>query len=262
MTTSKFKTICVLCGISPGKKKKYQDAAINLGKELVCRNIDLVYGGGNIGLMGLISQAVLDGGSHVLGVIHKALMDKEISGVTIGEIKPVENMHQRKAEISLHADAFVAIPRGYGTLEKLFEVISWPQLGIHDKPIGLLNIDGYCNSLLSFIEQIVEEGFIKQNAHHIITSASNAKELIEKPEDYYPCHDEVSSKLNWNSEQLKRSQRSVSFSNNAHGVGEGNWYRLDTIHGVGRLTFLANGIMLGFLLQQCTWCWQKELTLP
>ncbi|KAH7659958.1 Cytokinin riboside 5'-monophosphate phosphoribohydrolase LOG protein [Dioscorea alata] len=114
------------------------------------KNINLVYGGGKIGLMGLISQTLFDGGRHVSGVIHKALMDKEITGVTIEDIKPVENMHQRKAKMTLHADAFIAMPGGYDTFEELFEVITWAQLGIHSKPVGLLNIDGYYNSLLSF----------------------------------------------------------------------------------------------------------------
>ncbi|KAH7663685.1 Cytokinin riboside 5'-monophosphate phosphoribohydrolase LOG protein [Dioscorea alata] len=193
MGTSKFKKICVFCDSSLGKKKSYQDAAIDLGKELVMKNIDLVYGGGNIGLMGLISHTLFDGGKH-------------ITGVTIEEVKPVENIHQRKTEISLHAEAFIAMPGGYGTLEEFFEVIIWAQLGIHSKPVGLLNIDGYYNSLLSFIDQAIEKGFIKPSAHHIIVSTSNAKELIDKLEDYYPCHEEVALKLNWNFKQLEHSQ--------------------------------------------------------
>ncbi|KAH7659868.1 Cytokinin riboside 5'-monophosphate phosphoribohydrolase LOG protein [Dioscorea alata] len=158
----------------------------------VMKNFDLVYEGGNIGLMGLISRLSL-----------------MVEDMCLGEVKSVENMHQRKAEMSLHADAFIVMPRGYGTLEELFEAITRAQLGIHNKLIGLLNIDGYYNSLLSFIEQAVEEGFIKQSAHHIIVSASNANELIEKLKDYYPCHEQVSSKRNWNSEQLEHSQRNA-----------------------------------------------------
>ncbi|XP_039138744.1 cytokinin riboside 5'-monophosphate phosphoribohydrolase LOG1-like [Dioscorea cayenensis subsp. rotundata] len=115
MTTSKFKTICLFCGSSLGKKKSYKDAAIDLAKELqmfalqVMKNIDLVYGGGNIGLMGLIAQTLFDGGRHVLGVIPTPLMDKEITSVTIGDLKPVKNIHQRKAEMSLHADTFIVM---------------------------------------------------------------------------------------------------------------------------------------------------------
>ncbi|KAJ6739583.1 CYTOKININ RIBOSIDE 5'-MONOPHOSPHATE PHOSPHORIBOHYDROLASE LOG1 [Salix koriyanagi] len=134
MKHSKFKRICVFCGSSPGKKSSYKDAAIELAKELVSRNIDLVYGGGSIGLMGLISQAVFNGGRHVIGVIPKTLMPREITGETVGEVKAVADMHQRKAEMARNSDAFIALPGGYGTLEELLEVITWAQLGIHDKP--------------------------------------------------------------------------------------------------------------------------------
>ncbi|KAJ6403312.1 hypothetical protein OIU84_015261 [Salix udensis] len=135
MKHSKFKRICVFCGSSPGKKSSYKDAAIELAKELVSRNIDLVYGGGSIGLMGLISQAVFNGGRHVIGVIPKTLMPREITGETVGEVKAVADMHQRKAEMARNSDAFIALPGGYGTLEELLEVITWAQLGIHDKPV-------------------------------------------------------------------------------------------------------------------------------
>ncbi|KAL1813209.1 hypothetical protein DCAR_0625507 [Daucus carota subsp. sativus] len=199
---SKFGRICVFCGSSQGKKTSYQDAAIQLAQELVSRNIDLVYGGGSIGLMGLISQAVHNGGRHVIGVIPKTLMPRELTGVTVGEVKAVAGMHQRKAEMARHSDAFIALPGGYGTLEELLEVITWAQLGIHDKPVGLLNVDGYYNSLLSFIDKAVEEGFISPNARHIIISAPTAKDLVKKLEEYVPCHERVASKLNWETERL------------------------------------------------------------
>ncbi|MED6174822.1 Cytokinin riboside 5'-monophosphate phosphoribohydrolase log3 [Stylosanthes scabra] len=198
---SKFKRICVFCGSSPGKKTTYQDAAIQLANELVSRNIDLVYGGGSIGLMGLVSQAVHHGGRHVIGVIPKTLMPRELTGETVGEVKAVADMHQRKAEMAKHSDAFIALPGGYGTLEELLEVITWAQLGIHDKPVGLVNVDGYFNSLLSFIDKAVEEGFISPNARHIIVSAPTAKELVKKLEEYVPCHEGVASKLSWQMEQ-------------------------------------------------------------
>ncbi|XP_066376628.1 probable cytokinin riboside 5'-monophosphate phosphoribohydrolase LOGL10 [Miscanthus floridulus] len=131
MRQSRFKRICVFCGSSQGKKRSYHDAAIELGNELVARSVDLVYGGGSIGLMGLVSQAVYDGGRHVIGVIPKTLMTPEISGETVGEVRPVADMHQRKAEMARQSDAFIALPGGYGTLEELLEVITWAQLGIH-----------------------------------------------------------------------------------------------------------------------------------
>ncbi|GLT57928.1 hypothetical protein SLA2020_308640 [Shorea laevis] len=198
---SRFRRVCVFCGSSPGKNPSYQLAAIQLGRQLVERSIDLVYGGGSIGLMGLVSQAVFDGGRHVLGVIPKTLMPREITGETVGEVRAVSGMHQRKAEMSRQADAFIALPGGYGTLEELLEVITWAQLGIHDKPVGLLNVDGYYNSLLSFIDKAVDEGFIAPAARHIIVSAQTAHELMSKLEEYVPEHSGVASKLRWEMEQ-------------------------------------------------------------
>ncbi|CAN1274740.1 Cytokinin riboside 5'-monophosphate phosphoribohydrolase LOG3 [Linum perenne] len=214
---SRFKRICVFCGSSQGKKSSYQDAAIELGQELVSRNIDLVYGGGSIGLMGLVSQAVHDGGRHVIGVIPKTLMPRELTGETVGEVKAVADMHQRKAEMAKRSDAFIALPGGYGTLEELLEVITWAQLGIHDKPVisptvGLLNVDGYYNSLLSFIDKAVEEGFISPSARYIIVSAPTAKELVKKLEEYAPCHERVASKLSWEIEQFGYSQQNYDIS--------------------------------------------------
>lgn len=197
MRQSRFKRICVFCGSSQGKRRSYHDAAIELGNDLVARSIDLVYGGGSIGLMGLVSQAVYDGGRHVIGVIPKTLMTPEISGETVGEVRPVADMHQRKAEMARQSDAFIALPGGYGTLEELLEVITWAQLGIHHKPVGLLNVDGYYNSLLTFIDKAVEEGFINPSARRIIVLAPTAQELMEKLEEYVPYHDRVASKLNW-----------------------------------------------------------------
>ncbi|KAL2900080.1 Cytokinin riboside 5'-monophosphate phosphoribohydrolase LOG7 [Bienertia sinuspersici] len=172
-----------------GKKLSYQEAAVELGNELVERRIDLVYGGGSVGLMGLVSQAAHDGGRHVLGVIPKSLVLKEITGETVGEIKTVSNMHQRKAEMAKQADAFIALPGGYGTLEELLEV-------------GLLNVDGYYNCLLSFIDKAVDEGFISPTSRGIIVSAPTAKELFRKLEEYVPEIDELSSKLIW--EEVER----------------------------------------------------------
>ncbi|TQE09523.1 hypothetical protein C1H46_004871 [Malus baccata] len=135
LSRSRFKRVCVFCGSSTGKRNCYKDAAIELAEELVSRRLDLVYGGGSIGLMGLVSQAVYHGGGNVLGIIPRTLMCKEITGETVGEVRPVADMHQRKAEMARHSDCFIALPGGYGTLEELLEVITWAQLGIHDKPV-------------------------------------------------------------------------------------------------------------------------------
>ncbi|PSS01612.1 Cytokinin riboside 5'-monophosphate phosphoribohydrolase [Actinidia chinensis var. chinensis] len=201
-TKSRFKRICVFCGSSSGKKSSYQDAAVDLGKELVERRIDLVYGGGSVGLMGLVSQAVHDGGRHVLGIIPRTLMPREITGETIGEVRAVSDMHQRKAEMARQADAFIALPGGYGTLEELLEVITWAQLGIHRKPVGLLNVEGYYNSLLCFVDKAVDEGFISPTARRIIVSAPTAKQLVRELEEYVPEYDEATSKLVW--EEVER----------------------------------------------------------
>lgn len=196
-TKSKFKRICVYCGSSSGNKPTYQEAAVELAKEMVERRIDLVYGGGSVGLMGLVSQAVHDGGRHVLGVIPRSLMPREITGDPIGEVRAVSDMHQRKAEMARQADAFIALPGGYGTLEELLEIITWAQLGIHSKPVGLLNVDGFYNSLLCFIDKAVDEGFISPKARRIIVSASTAKELVRGLEEHVPEQDEYVSKLVW-----------------------------------------------------------------
>ncbi|CAN6345637.1 unnamed protein product, partial [Urochloa humidicola] len=186
---SRFRRICVYCGSAKGKKPSYQDAAIDLGNQLVERGIDLVYGGGSIGLMGLVSHAVHAGGRHVLGIIPKSLMPREVTGDPVGEVRAVSGMHERKAEMARFADAFIALPGGYGTLEELLEVITWAQLGIHKKPVGLLNVDGFYDPLLSFIDLAVSEGFITEEARHIIISAPTAKELVMKLESYVPEYD-------------------------------------------------------------------------
>uniref|UniRef100_A0ACD5XZ04 Uncharacterized protein n=1 Tax=Avena sativa TaxID=4498 RepID=A0ACD5XZ04_AVESA len=131
----RFRRVCVFCGSSSGKRSIYRDAAVELGKELVARKMDLVYGGGSLGLMGEVSEAVHSAGGHVIGVIPTTLMGKEITGETVGEVVAVSGMHQRKAEMARNADAFIALPGGYGTLDELLEVIAWAQLGIHTKPV-------------------------------------------------------------------------------------------------------------------------------
>ncbi|KAF9622274.1 hypothetical protein IFM89_030316 [Coptis chinensis] len=191
---SRFKNVCVFCGSSTGKRDCYSYAAVELGELLVAKKLNLVYGGGSVGLMGLVSQAVHSGGGHVLGIIPRTLMRKEITGETIGEVRPVADMHQRKAEMARHSECFIALPGGYGTLEELLEVVTWAQLGIHDKPVGLLNVDGYYNNFLNFIDKAVDDGFILPSQRQIIVSAENAKELMQKLEDYVPLHNGVVTK--------------------------------------------------------------------
>ncbi|KAJ4880798.1 Cytokinin riboside 5'-monophosphate phosphoribohydrolase LOG5 [Raphanus sativus] len=198
---SRFKRVCVFCGSSSGNRECYRAAAIDLAEELITRRLNLVYGGGSIGLMGLVSQAVHEAGGHVLGIIPRTLMDKEITGVTYGEVRAVADMHQRKAEMARHSDCFIALPGGYGTLEELLEVITWAQLGIHDKPVGLLNVDGYYDYLLTFIDKAVDDGFIRPSQRHIFVSAPDAKELVQKLEAYEPVSDGTIAKLKWGAEK-------------------------------------------------------------
>ncbi|XP_027923002.1 cytokinin riboside 5'-monophosphate phosphoribohydrolase LOG1-like [Vigna unguiculata] len=179
----RFKRICVFCGSRTGYKSAFSDAALELGKFMVERKIDLVYGGGSLGLMGLISQTVLNGGCHVLGVIPETLLPREVSGETFGEVKRVADMHERKSTMFEHADAFIALPGGYGTMEEVVEVIAWSQLGIHDKPVGLFNVEGYFNSLLRLFDKGVEDGFIQNSASQIVLIADTAQELIKKMEE-------------------------------------------------------------------------------
>ncbi|XP_020224682.1 cytokinin riboside 5'-monophosphate phosphoribohydrolase LOG8 isoform X1 [Cajanus cajan] len=199
---SKFKRLCVFCGSNSGNRQVFSDATVELANELVKRNIDLVYGGGSVGLMGLISQRMYDGGCHVLGVIPKALMPHEISGEPVGEVRIVSDMHERKAAMAQEADAFIALPGGYGTMEELLEMITWAQLGIHKKPVGLLNVDGYYNCLLALFDNGVKEGFIKRGARNILVAASSAKELMMKMEHYSPSHDHVAPHESWQTRQL------------------------------------------------------------
>lgn len=198
-----FKRICVFCGSKSGNKSVFSQAALQLGKELVERKIELVYGGGSIGLMGLISKTVFEGGCHVIGVIPQALTSHQMAGEAIGEMRVVADMHERKAEMARQADAFIALPGGYGTLEELLEMITWSQLGIHDKPVGLLNVDGYYDSLLKLFDKFVDEGFMKTGARQIVLSAPTPRELLTKMQEYVPMHDRVAPRQSWEIEQLE-----------------------------------------------------------
>ncbi|OEL33078.1 putative cytokinin riboside 5'-monophosphate phosphoribohydrolase LOGL7 [Dichanthelium oligosanthes] len=200
--TTRFRTICVFCGSSAGHRKVFADAALELGHELVRRGVNLVYGGGSIGLMGVIARTVRDGGCHVLGVIPKALMPIEVSGESVGEVKVVADMHQRKAEMARQSEAFIALPGGYGTMEELLEMITWCQLGIHDKPVGLLNVDGYYDLLIALFEKGATEGFINPDCRQIFVSAATASELLTKMEQYTRLHQEVAPATSWEISEL------------------------------------------------------------
>jgi uncharacterized protein (TIGR00730 family) len=153
--------ICVFCGSASGRAPTYTAAARELGQLLAKRGIGLVYGGGNVGLMGELADSVLDAGGRAIGVIPQQLVDREIAHGGLTELHVVENLHQRKALMAELADAFLTLPGGVGTMEELFEVWSWGRLGLHSKPCGLLNVNGYFDSLRTLTDQMVTEGFLE-----------------------------------------------------------------------------------------------------
>ena len=183
-----MKAICVYCGASPGISPDYTLAAKQLAAQLVSLDLHLVYGGGNVGLMGIIADEVLRLGGKVTGVIPQALMDKEVGHTSLTELHIVDNMHQRKALMEKLSDAFIAMPGGIGTLEELFEVMTWAQLGFHEKPIGLLNVNGFYDGLLQFLQHTSEQGFLRSNHLDILLSESNPKQLLHQLQTYVPVY--------------------------------------------------------------------------
>ena len=173
-------SICVYCGSKSGDEAHYRQAAIDLGTELVSRQISLIYGGGRVGLMGDVAQSVLDGGGHVTGVIPRDLMDRELGHTGVTELFVVDDMHQRKALMSCDASAFIALPGGYGTLEELFEMVAWQQLEIHSRPVGILNTGGYYDGLLAFLDQAVETGFLHQPHRDLLVVEEEPAALLDR----------------------------------------------------------------------------------
>lgn len=156
-----MKRICVFCGSSPGDHPEYAEAARRLGAALVSRGLGLVYGGGGVGLMGELANSALAAGGEVVGVIPRALFEKEVAHTGVTELRVVESMHERKALMADLADGFIALPGGVGTLEELFEVVTWAQLGFHGKPCGLLEVRGYFANLIAFLDHAVVERFLR-----------------------------------------------------------------------------------------------------
>jgi uncharacterized protein (TIGR00730 family) len=174
-----MRRLCVFCGSSFGIKEAYVDAARSMGALLARRGIGLVYGGGNVGLMGLIADAVIDQGGEVIGVIPQALADREIAHSRITDLRVVDSMHTRKAMMAELSDGFVAMPGGVGTFEEFFEVVTWTQLGLHRKPCGLLNVSGFYTPLAAFIDQAVSEGFIKPVHRAAIVVDDDPERLLD-----------------------------------------------------------------------------------
>ena len=176
----KIKKICVYCGSSPGKNPAYSQAAVNLALALCERNIGLVYGGGAVGIMGTVADAVLAAGGEAVGVIPKALAIKEVAHDSLSELHVVASMHERKAMMADLADGFIALPGGWGTLEELFEILTWAQLGFHDKPCGLLNIEGYYDGLIGFLENSFDQQFVNELCRPMLMKAREPRTLLDK----------------------------------------------------------------------------------
>jgi uncharacterized protein (TIGR00730 family) len=175
-----MRAIAVYCGASRGASPRYTEAAQALAQQLVSHNLPLVYGGGKVGLMGVIADEVLRLGGDVTGVIPRALVEREVGHAGLTRLFVVKDMHERKAMMSDLADGFIAMPGGMGTLEELFEMLTWSQLGIHTKPVGVLNVDGFYDRLLDFVAHTNREGFVQDRHAALMMSESDPQALVER----------------------------------------------------------------------------------
>jgi uncharacterized protein (TIGR00730 family) len=183
---TKLKRICVYCGSSVGGRPAYKEAAQCLGELMAERGIGLVFGGGCIGLMGVVADAVLARGGEAIGVIPQSLVRREIGHRGVTKLHVVETMHQRKALMADLSDAFIALPGGYGTLEEICETITWSQLGIQQKPCGLLNIENYWDGMLQFLDHAVEEEFVRPENRPLVLVASSPEGMLERLVSWAP----------------------------------------------------------------------------
>jgi uncharacterized protein (TIGR00730 family) len=179
-----MKSICVFCGSSFGSRTTYAEGARALGTALARQGIRLVYGGGRVGLMGVVADAAMAGGGEVIGVIPRPLATKELAHAALTTLHVVETMHDRKALMADLSDGFIAMPGGYGTLEEFFEVLTWAQLGLHPKPCGLLNIEGYFNPLLALIEHSVEEAFVRPEHRTLVLQETDPERMLAAMRTY------------------------------------------------------------------------------
>jgi hypothetical protein len=179
-----LRRICVFCGSSPGTNDVYWEAAQAVGRLLCQRGIELVYGGGNVGLMGVIADACLQGGGRVIGVIPEALQQKELAHTGLSELRVVGSMHERKALMADLADAFIALPGGFGTWDEFCEVLTWAQLGIQRKACAVLNVNGYYDPLLAMADRAVSEGFLRDVHRELLLSDNDAPRLLDRLDGY------------------------------------------------------------------------------
>ncbi len=176
--------ICVFCGSYSGGHPEYAVAAEHIGVGLAQRGVTLVYGGGKVGLMGTVAKAAMSAGGKVIGVMPQALVDKELAYTEATELHVVQSMHERKALMAELSDAFITLPGGFGTMDELFEIITWAQLGFHRKPVCLLNVRGYFDPLLALVDHMVQEAFIKPEHSSVFLVGTQPAELLEKLAQY------------------------------------------------------------------------------
>lgn len=172
--------ICVFCGSRLGRRAAYRQGAVALGQALLARQLGVVYGGSGVGLMGMLADTVLDGGGEVIGVIPEMMTPREAKHTTLSELHVVPDMHQRKALMAQLADAFIALPGGYGTLEEVLEQLTWGSIGLHAKPVGLLNVAGFYDPLVRFIRQVVDEGFLPAERLNRLYVTEDAAQLVDQ----------------------------------------------------------------------------------
>ncbi|WP_416655333.1 TIGR00730 family Rossman fold protein [Bacillus amyloliquefaciens] len=185
-----MKTICVFAGSNPGVNEEYKRKAAELGEYMAEQGIGLVYGGSRVGLMGTVADALMAGGGKAVGVMPSGLFSGEIVHQNLTELIEVSGMHERKAKMSELADGYIAMPGGFGTYEELFEVLCWTQIGIHQKPIGLYNVNGYFEPLINMVKYSIKEGFSNESHLQLIHTSSRPDELIEQMKQYtYPILD-------------------------------------------------------------------------
>ena len=179
-----MKRITVFCGSSFGTDKIYEQQAILLGKTMAAQNIDLVYGGANVGLMGAVADGVLSGGGKVFGVLPNFLQQKELAHTHLTELILVETMHERKTKMNDLCDGVITLPGGFGTMEEFFEMLTWAQLGLHKKPIAILNINGFYDELISLLQTMVTKGFLKEVNQKMLLVSDNIDDLLKQMKNY------------------------------------------------------------------------------
>jgi uncharacterized protein (TIGR00730 family) len=180
------KRICVFCGASPGARPAYRQAAAELARLLAGERIAVVYGGGGVGLMGALADAVIAEGGEITGVIPRSLVDREIAHPEVSDMRVVASMHDRKALMAELADGFIALPGGIGTLEELFEIYTWAQLGLHQKPCALLNVEGYYDGIEDFLNHAVAERFLRDETRELLMVEDQPAALIERMANFVP----------------------------------------------------------------------------